>query len=135
MLGPIVGTNLLAVENGLNHKVFWCLFFVFLADATRENRWLAALMVEFGNDSKDMLLDIEMIHREILWQVAFIQDSKTVICQTQAVLNISSSYGRRVALSCNGTLLSDLYVLTLLLGYNQSVDLGFPIIMHKGWHG
>ena len=40
-LNPIAGTNLLAAEDGLNRKVFWCLFvvqfFVFLADFTKEN--------------------------------------------------------------------------------------------------
>ena len=95
MLGPIVGTNLLAAENGLNRKVFWCLFvvqfFVFLADATRENRWLAALMAEFGNDSKDVLLDIGMIHREILCQVALIEDSKAVIKKEDGNVSTSSS--------------------------------------------
>ncbi|GLJ53784.1 hypothetical protein SUGI_1147870 [Cryptomeria japonica] len=79
-LDPVAGTNLLAAENGLNQKVFWCFFvlqfFVFLADATRENRWLAALMTEFGNGSKDVLIDIGRIHREILWQIALFEDSK-----------------------------------------------------------
>ena len=41
VLNPIAGTNLLATEDGLNRKVFWCLFvahfFVFLADATKDN--------------------------------------------------------------------------------------------------
>jgi E3 ubiquitin-protein ligase HUWE1 len=64
-------------------------FFIFLVDATRENRWLAALMAEFGNDSKDVLLDIGMIHREILWQVALIEDSKAVIKKDDG--NITSS--------------------------------------------
>ena len=39
VLNPVAGTNLLAAEDGLNRKVFWCLFvvqfFVFLADATK----------------------------------------------------------------------------------------------------
>lgn len=95
VLGPVVGTNLLAAENGLNRKVFWCLFvvqfFVFLADATRDNRWLAALMAEFGNDSKDVLVDIGMIHREILWQVALIEDSKAVIKKEDGNVSTSSS--------------------------------------------
>ena len=41
VLNPVAGTNFLAAEEGLNRKVFWCLFvvqfFVFLADATKEN--------------------------------------------------------------------------------------------------
>ncbi|KAH9287706.1 hypothetical protein KI387_031823 [Taxus chinensis] len=82
-LNPAAGTNLLAAENGLNRKIFWCLFvlqfFVFLADATRENRWLAALMAEFGNGSKDVLIDIGRIHREILLQIALFEDSKVGI--------------------------------------------------------
>lgn len=60
------------------------------ADATRENRWLATLMAEFGNDSKDVFLDLEMIHREILWQVALIEDSKAVIKKEDGNVSISS---------------------------------------------
>eukprot|EP01018_Ginkgo_biloba_P030617 Gb_17424 [translate_table: standard] len=79
-LNPVAGSNLLATEDGLNRRVFWCFLviqlFVFLADATRENRWLTALMAEFGNDSKDVLLDMGVIHREILWQVALFEDSQ-----------------------------------------------------------
>ena len=52
---------------------------------------MAALMTEFGNDSKDMPLDIEMIHREILWQVTFIQDSKAVIKKEDGNVSTSSS--------------------------------------------
>ena len=41
VLNPLVGTNLLATKDGLNRKVFWCLFvvqfFVFLDDATKGN--------------------------------------------------------------------------------------------------
>ena len=41
VLNHVAGSNLLAIENGLNQKVFWCFllynFFVFLADATKEN--------------------------------------------------------------------------------------------------
>ena len=41
VLNPIAETNFLAAEDGLNRKVFWCLFvvqfFVFVADATKEN--------------------------------------------------------------------------------------------------
>ena len=41
VLNPVAGTNLLAAEDGLNRKVFWCLFvvqfFVFLDNATKEN--------------------------------------------------------------------------------------------------
>ena len=46
-------------------------------------------MEEFGNDGKDVLLDIGMIHREILWQVALIEDSKAMMKKDDG--NVSSS--------------------------------------------
>ena len=80
VLNHVAGSNLLAVEDGLNQKVFWCtIFFVFLADATKEKQWLAALMEEFGYDSKDVILDIGMIDWEILFQVELCWGFKSVV--------------------------------------------------------
>ncbi|KAK1316020.1 E3 ubiquitin-protein ligase UPL2 [Acorus calamus] len=50
-------------------------FLLFLA-ASKDTRWMAALLTEFGNQSKDVLEDIGRIHREVLWQIALIEDSR-----------------------------------------------------------
>lgn len=70
--------------------------FVFLAYATRENRWLATLMSGFGNNSKDVLLEIGIIHREIIQQVALIGDSKVVTKKEDG--NVSSNVTTNLAM-------------------------------------
>eukprot|EP00252_Welwitschia_mirabilis_P015868 TRINITY_DN35256_c0_g1_i1.p1 TRINITY_DN35256_c0_g1~~TRINITY_DN35256_c0_g1_i1.p1 ORF type:complete len:3600 (-),score=671.44 TRINITY_DN35256_c0_g1_i1:388-11187(-) len=80
-LEPVAASDLLASGKDPDSKVFWCLFvvhfFVFLAGATRENRWMTALITEFGNEYKDVLIDIGKIHRNILWQIALQENTKT----------------------------------------------------------
>ncbi|KAH7567631.1 hypothetical protein JRO89_XS07G0108400 [Xanthoceras sorbifolium] len=56
-------------------SLFLIEFLLFLA-ASKDNRWVTALLTEFGNDSKDVLADIGRIHREILWQIALLEDAK-----------------------------------------------------------
>ncbi|KAF3447270.1 hypothetical protein FNV43_RR12450 [Rhamnella rubrinervis] len=41
-----------------------------------DNRWVTSLLTEFGNGSKDVLEDIGRVHREVLWQIALIEDAK-----------------------------------------------------------
>ncbi|KAI4339776.1 hypothetical protein MLD38_024681 [Melastoma candidum] len=53
-------------------------FLLFLA-ATKENRWVTALLAEFSNGSKDVLEDIGCIHREIMWQISLLEDAKPEI--------------------------------------------------------
>ncbi|CAN6450843.1 unnamed protein product [Victoria cruziana] len=54
-------------------------YLLFLIDASKENRWLTALLNEFGNDSKDVLEDIGRLHRHVLWQISVLEDSKVDI--------------------------------------------------------
>ncbi|KAI3942446.1 hypothetical protein MKW98_013098 [Papaver atlanticum] len=72
------GSFLLAPKSTPDKAIFSCLFIVefllFLA-ASRDNRWVAALLMEFGNGSKDVLEDIGRAHREVLWQIALLEDT------------------------------------------------------------
>lgn len=75
----VSGSFLLDPKKKPDHGVFSSLFLVefllFLA-ASKENRWVSALLTEFGGDSKDVLEDIGRVHREILWQIALLEDAK-----------------------------------------------------------
>lgn len=53
-------------------------FLLFLA-ASKDNRWVTALLTEFGNDSKDVLQDIGHVHREVVWQIALLENTKPEI--------------------------------------------------------
>ncbi|ERN14346.1 E3 ubiquitin-protein ligase UPL2 isoform X1 [Amborella trichopoda] len=79
-LSPVAGSFLLAPGISPRKDIFSGLFVIefllFLADASRENRWMAALLNEFGNGGKDVLEDIGRLHREVLWQIALLEDSK-----------------------------------------------------------
>ncbi|CAK9186569.1 unnamed protein product [Ilex paraguariensis] len=59
-------------------SLFLVEFLLFLA-ASKDNRWIAALLTEFGNGSKDVLEDIGRVHREVLWQIALQEDAKLEI--------------------------------------------------------
>ncbi|KAK6160910.1 hypothetical protein DH2020_004291 [Rehmannia glutinosa] len=50
-------------------------FLLFLA-ASKDNRWVTALLTELGNGYKDVLENIGRIHREVLWQIALLEDTK-----------------------------------------------------------
>ncbi|XP_073276047.1 E3 ubiquitin-protein ligase UPL2-like [Primulina huaijiensis] len=50
-------------------------FLLFLA-ASKDSRWVTALLTEFGTGNKDVLEDIGCVHREVLWQIAMLEDSK-----------------------------------------------------------
>ncbi|KAF5194891.1 E3 ubiquitin-protein ligase upl1-like protein, partial [Thalictrum thalictroides] len=77
--GSAPGSFLLAPKTAPDRSIFSSLFIVefllFLA-ASKENRWVTALLTEFGNGSKDVLEDIGRIHREVLWQISLLDDSK-----------------------------------------------------------
>ncbi|KAL8166110.1 hypothetical protein V2J09_007609 [Rumex salicifolius] len=62
-------------DAGVFPTLFLVEFLLFLA-ASKDNRWVAALLSEFGGDSKDVLEDIGRVHREILWQIALLEDAK-----------------------------------------------------------
>ncbi|KAL3504968.1 hypothetical protein ACH5RR_034809 [Cinchona calisaya] len=62
-------------DNGIFSSLFIVEFLLFLA-ASKDNRWVTALLTEFGNESKDVLEDIGRIHREVLWQISLLEDAK-----------------------------------------------------------
>ncbi|RWW84344.1 hypothetical protein BHE74_00007050 [Ensete ventricosum] len=62
-------------DNGIFSSLFVVEFLLFLA-ASKDNRWMSALLTEFGDSSKDVLEDIGRVHREVLWQIALLEDSK-----------------------------------------------------------
>ncbi|KAF9603290.1 hypothetical protein IFM89_034639 [Coptis chinensis] len=73
------GSFLLAPKTAPDKSIFSSLFIVefllFLA-ASKENRWVTALLTEFGNKSKEVLEDIGRLHREVLWQISLLDDTK-----------------------------------------------------------
>ncbi|KAE8669140.1 hypothetical protein F3Y22_tig00112254pilonHSYRG00083 [Hibiscus syriacus] len=62
-------------DDGIFSPLFLVEFLLFLA-ASKDNRWVSALLAELGNGSKDVLEDIGCVHREILWQIALLEDAK-----------------------------------------------------------
>ncbi|XWS14892.1 hypothetical protein CRYUN_Cryun35bG0047900 [Craigia yunnanensis] len=62
-------------DDGAFSPLFLVEFLLFLA-ASKDNRWVSALLAELGNGSKDVLEDIGRVHREILWQIALLEDAK-----------------------------------------------------------
>ncbi|XVF64921.1 hypothetical protein PTKIN_Ptkin09bG0205300 [Pterospermum kingtungense] len=62
-------------DDGVFSPLFLVEFILFLA-ASKDNRWVSALLAELGNGCKDVLEDIGRIHREILWQTALLEDAK-----------------------------------------------------------
>ncbi|XP_044510273.1 E3 ubiquitin-protein ligase UPL2-like isoform X2 [Mangifera indica] len=77
--GAVSGSFLLdpkmSPDAGVFSSLFLVEFLLFLA-ASKDNRWVTALLTEFANDSKDVLVDIGRVHREILWQIALLEDAK-----------------------------------------------------------
>ncbi|XP_031479304.1 E3 ubiquitin-protein ligase UPL1-like [Nymphaea colorata] len=65
-------------------------YLLFLIDASKENRWLTALLNEFGNDSKDVLEDMGRLHRDVLWQISVLEDSKVDIRDGGACSSVQS---------------------------------------------
>ncbi|ONK58274.1 uncharacterized protein A4U43_C09F10490 [Asparagus officinalis] len=64
-----------AHDSGAFSSLFVIEFLLFLA-ASKDNRWLSALLNEFGDASKVVLEDIGRVHREVLWQIALLEESK-----------------------------------------------------------
>ncbi|KAM1225513.1 hypothetical protein ACFX13_044968 [Malus domestica] len=77
--GAVSGSFLLeprmASDGGIFSSLFLVEFLLFIA-ASKDNRWVTALLTEFGNGSKDVLEDIGHVHREVLWQIALLEDTK-----------------------------------------------------------
>lgn len=50
-------------------------FLLFLA-ASKDNRWMNALLSEFGDASREVLEDIGRVHREVLWKISLFEENK-----------------------------------------------------------
>ncbi|XP_039041914.1 E3 ubiquitin-protein ligase UPL2-like isoform X2 [Hibiscus syriacus] len=61
--------------DGVFSPLFLIEFLLFLA-ASKDNRWVSALLAELGNERKDVLEDLGCVHREILWQITLREDAK-----------------------------------------------------------
>ena len=75
MSGSFILSPFAKSDNTMFSPLFVVEFLLFLA-ASKDNRWISALLAEFGNGSKDVLEDIGRLHREVLWQIALIEDTK-----------------------------------------------------------
>lgn len=98
----VAGSFLLDSKTKIDHGVFSSLFLVefllFLA-AAKENRWISALLAEFGGDNKDVLEDIGRVHREVLWQIALLENAKVEV--QEAAGSVSAPESQQV-LSSSG---------------------------------
>ena len=63
------------LEKGAIPSLFIVEFLLFLA-ASKDNRWMNALLSEFGDVSRDFLEDIGRVHREVLWQLSLFDEKK-----------------------------------------------------------
>ncbi|CAK8568158.1 unnamed protein product [Lathyrus sativus] len=75
---PLLLDPRMATENNTFSSLFLVEFLLFLA-ASKDSRWMTALLTEFGNDSKDVLENIGHVHREVLWQIALLENTKREI--------------------------------------------------------
>ncbi|KAL6623150.1 hypothetical protein ACP70R_033029 [Stipagrostis hirtigluma subsp. patula] len=64
------------LEKGAIPSVFVVEFLLFLA-ASKDNRWMNALLSEFGDASREVLEDIGRVHREVLWLISLFEEKKT----------------------------------------------------------
>ncbi|GAB2225364.1 hypothetical protein Droror1_Dr00006156 [Drosera rotundifolia] len=62
-------------DGGVSSSLFLVEFLLFLA-ASKDSRWINALLTEFGGDGKYVLEDIGRVHREVLWQISLLEDLK-----------------------------------------------------------
>ncbi|XP_019414794.1 PREDICTED: E3 ubiquitin-protein ligase UPL1-like isoform X2 [Lupinus angustifolius] len=65
----------MTTDRSIFSSLFSVEFLLFLA-ASKDNRWVTALLTEFGAGSKDVLEDIGHVHREVLWQLALLENKK-----------------------------------------------------------
>ncbi|XP_062098638.1 E3 ubiquitin-protein ligase UPL2-like [Humulus lupulus] len=65
-------------DGGIFSSLFLVEFLLFIA-ASKDNRWVTALLAEFGSGGKDVLEDIGSVHHEVLWQIALLEDAKPEI--------------------------------------------------------
>ncbi|KAF8048266.1 hypothetical protein N665_2583s0001, partial [Sinapis alba] len=84
---------------GIFSSLFLVEFLLFLA-ASKDNRWVTALLSEFANGSKDVLENIGHLHREILWHIAVyesatLESPNTSLESEQTELSTNGTEGQR----------------------------------------
>ncbi|TVU50517.1 hypothetical protein EJB05_01890 [Eragrostis curvula] len=67
--------EVIKLEKGAIPSLFVVEFLLFLA-ASKDNRWMNALLSEFGDASREILEDIGRVHREVLWQISHFEEKK-----------------------------------------------------------
>ncbi|XP_057442422.1 E3 ubiquitin-protein ligase UPL1-like [Lotus japonicus] len=72
---PLLLDPRMPTDGGIFSSLFLVEFLLFLA-ASKDNRWVSALLTEFGSGSKDVLKDIGHVHREVMWQIALLENKK-----------------------------------------------------------
>ncbi|KAK7301089.1 hypothetical protein RJT34_11949 [Clitoria ternatea] len=72
---PLLLNPRMTIDDGMFSSLFLVEFLLFLA-ASKDNRWMSALLTEFGNGGKDVLEGIGNVHREVLWQIALLESRK-----------------------------------------------------------
>ncbi|XP_027330727.1 E3 ubiquitin-protein ligase UPL2-like [Abrus precatorius] len=72
---PLLLDPRMTTDGGIFSSLFLVEFLLFLA-ASKDNRWVTALLTEFGNGGKDVLENIGRVHREVLWQIALLENRK-----------------------------------------------------------
>ncbi|KAE9587087.1 putative aminoacyltransferase, E1 ubiquitin-activating enzyme [Lupinus albus] len=73
--GPLLLDPRMITDSSIFSSLFSVEFLLFLA-ASKDNHWVTALLAEFGTTSKDVLEDIGQVHREVLWQLALLENKK-----------------------------------------------------------
>lgn len=63
------------LEKGAIPSLFVVEFLLFLA-ASKDNRWMNALLSEFGDASREVLEDIGRVHREVLYKISLFEENK-----------------------------------------------------------
>ncbi|KAJ1685644.1 hypothetical protein LUZ63_017034 [Rhynchospora breviuscula] len=81
-------------DNHSTPSLFVVEFLLFLA-ASKDNRWINALLAEFADAGKDVLENIGRAHRETLWQIALLEDSKVLDVDSESS-NTSISDAQRL---------------------------------------
>ncbi|KAF7830039.1 E3 ubiquitin-protein ligase UPL1-like [Senna tora] len=92
--GPLLLDPKMTADSDIFSSLSLVEFLLFLA-ASKDNRWVTALLTEFGNDSKDVLQDIGQVHREVLWQIALLENTKPEI-EDEGACSASSSQQEEV---------------------------------------
>ncbi|KAK4796818.1 hypothetical protein SAY86_029144 [Trapa natans] len=97
------GSFMLDPKGGQDEKLFSELslveFLLFLA-AAKDDRWVTALLKEFANCREEVLKDIGHVQREVIWQIALLEDAKL---EKEYDVSGSTSESHRSKASSNGT--------------------------------